>query len=94
MTTAPGCYRAKEKLNSIVLRPRQNELAPIKEVPASSATFFESFGVELQPDFEFVPADGDGIPDDKNPFAFKLKPEINTGGSTVFDREAPHSVQL
>jgi hypothetical protein len=94
--TSQSCYRVSEKLKRelIVLRPGQSQLAPIKEIPPRPAALFQSPGIQLEPDFEFVIAQGDRIPNDEGPFSFELKTEINAGGSTVLDREAPHSVQL
>jgi len=90
------CYRVTEKLKRelIILRPGQNQLAPIKEIPPRPAAFFQSPGVQLEPDFEFVIAQGDRIPNNKGPFTFELKTEIFAGGSTVLDREASYFVQL
>jgi len=78
----------------IVLRSRQNESATIKEIPAWSANSFELTGIKLKPDLEFVIAHGDRVPKYECPFSLELQPEIHAGGFAVFDREAPHPVQL
>src|SRR5437867_7252631 len=94
MTDRPGRVNRVGEAESIVLRSRQNELATIKKIPTGPAAPFQAFRIQLKPDFEFVSAQGDRVPDGKCPFPFELNSEINAGGFTVLDREASQLIQL
>src|SRR5262245_61415346 len=83
-----------EQLCLIILRTRENELATIDKVRTGPSAPFEALGIQFKSDFQFVITYRDRIPDDKGSFSFELNSEINAGGFTVLDREAPHFVQL
>src|SRR5438105_15887430 len=56
----------------IVLRARQNELTTIEKVPTRAATPFQAFRIKLEPDFELIIPESDGIPNCKRPFSFEF----------------------